>query len=178
MLPELQSRFLRIETLREELTAKVAALKEEDQRKSPAPGEWSPLEVMAHFIRVENLILDQVEALRVAGKKPIKPFSKMLIAIICSTMRAGIRVPVPEGMEPPAEFGTLGELAAQWSATRLAFQQRLAEVKPDSLTQPVSLHPIAGPLTPLQVVEMAESHMIYHLKRFPRVRGVRSPREV
>jgi hypothetical protein len=174
MLAELEAGFGRIEAKRAEVLGRVRALGEAERAAAPKPGEWSPLQLVSHLVLAEDLVAGQVAAAEAAGGKPPqkKPLGRFLVRLLCGTMRAAIPVPAPPGMEPPPAPEPLDVLESRWEESRRALGGRLAALTAADLARPFALHPIVGPLDARQVLDMADAHLTYHLKRFP---GARRP---
>lgn len=157
-----------IASLKEDLLARVAALPVEEQGASPAPGEWSPLHVIAHLVTAETFVLGYEAPTKVSVNPPPPPLHKRaMIGLLCAMLRAAIPLPAPEVMEPPKELQSLETITADWAALREKLHTSLDGLHPNTI---FGLHPILGPVTVAQVLGMTETHLIYHTKRFPRAR--------
>jgi len=153
-----------IDEFKEDLLARVAARPVEEQGKPPMPGEWSPLEVIAHLITSEQFMVGYATPDSAKHTKTSGLSQRIVVGMLCAVLRSGVRLPTPEVMLPPKEVKTLETLSKEWEATRRELREALARITPDAV---FGVHPYFGPVTARQVLEMAETHLIYHTKRFP-----------
>lgn len=174
MLPELHDGFESLQRRKADVLARVAALEPEEQTAPPAPGEWSPLQIVQHLLYVEGLSAGPEVALPPDSRARPRPGTGLMVKMLAGWMRAAVRLPSPDAAAPPpAEGGSdLESLDARWSARRDDLRARLEVVTdPD---RAFARHPIAGPLTARQVLDLCDSHLVYHQKRFPQPPGGRS----
>ena len=78
-------------------------------------------------------------------------------------------VPVPS-MKPDGKV-TLEELRAIWRKERRAVAVLLETVIAENYEQMMFSHAAAGPLTALQMLEIAEAHLETHLRRIDLIRA-------
>jgi len=160
----LKEQWERIDALKAALIARVAALPEVSQRKSSAADEWSPLQILSHLVQAEAVVAGYARA--GVPTNPPSLSQRAAVRLLCTALRSGIRLPTPETMEPEAEPRPLDQLTAEWSAGRERMKNAQAEMAPNDL---FGTHPLFGPITVSQTLEMMETHLIYHQKRFPKI---------
>jgi Protein of unknown function (DUF1569). len=166
MLPELRDLYEPLEQRKAEFLTRLLALDEEERRAAPAPGAWSPHQVLLHLLYVEGLSAGPEVALPPDNTERPRPGIGLMTKLLAATMRAAIRLPAPDSASPPDEPGvSCEEVAARWTARREDLRRRLEAVT--DADRPFARHPIVGPLTARQVLNLCESHLVYHLKRFP-----------
>ena len=168
MLPELRDGFESLQRRKADLIARVAALDPAERTAAPARGEWSPLQIVQHLLHVEGLSAGPEVALPPDSAARPRPGTGMLAKLLAASMRAAIRLPSPDAIAlPPDDGADLDALDARWGARREDLRARLEAVKdPDRM---FARHPIAGPLSARQVLDLCDSHLVYHQKRFPKV---------
>ena len=169
MHEDLRRRFERIEEQKAALLARVTARSEAEQMRVLNGGGWSPRALVHHLVLAEEQTLKHVAAAAdettpgrvLASRRP-------LVALLAAAMRAGVPLPAPPEMTPPETDGellTLNDAAARWADCRRAFQKRLEAVTVESAREPIARHPIVGPLDARQVLDLAEAHLVYHLRQ-------------
>lgn len=165
MLADLQTRFNIIEAQKEDVLARVAARTEAEQTTRPAPSEWSLREIVQHLVIVEMLMRVAEETKTPPRRKP----AAFLVPLLSGAMRwGGVRLPVPPEMRPPADDVPLDALADRWSQSRRALRARLEPLTEETRRTFVALEPVFGPLTAVEVLDLAESHLAYHLRQIAR----------
>jgi hypothetical protein len=149
-----EERFAAIEAQKSEVLRRVGALSAEDRLKIAKADDWSPLQVVYHLMRAEELLP--------ASAAPIAmPFNPKL-QIGCLILKAAIPVP-SKAKEEPRNDVSLEEMTMRWNIAR----EKLAQ----SLATPVNIrvadHPVFGGIDIDGYLQMLEAHITYHLKRWP-----------
>ena len=158
MQPELKPFWDLAESLKSDILARVESRAEGSRRRAIRPGDWSPLQVVAHLVVTEKFVIG-------SGENPTgRPANPVVIQVLCAALRAGIPMPAPDVTDPGLTPETLGTLARRWDTLREVFHERLASAAPDA---PFGTHPYFGVVTMRQTVEMLAAHLTYHVKRFP-----------
>ena len=176
MLEDLKQRFGRIEEQKATLLARVAARSDTEQMRAPrAGGGWSPRALVHHLVLAEEQTLKHVAAAAAAATETtpgrVLASRRPLVALLAAAMRAGVPLPAPPEMTPPETDGELlilNDAAARWADGRRVFQKRLEAVTVESAREPIARHPIVGPLDARHVLDLAEAHLIYHLRQAAR----------
>ena len=168
-MTQLEERFRKIEAQKAALLGRVCALDVTERAKAPKTGEWSPLQVIAHLVLAEGLMAGEIEKAagpEGRGARP-KPLTALMVPLLCGAMRAALPMLPPPTMEPPPTPDPLEASEARWSELRAALCARLESVA-DPDARNFSLHPILGPISARQALDITEAHLTYHTKRFPR----------
>jgi hypothetical protein len=150
-----------LESGRKQICDKVQNSDAQWQKTPPKPSEWSPVEVLSHMALVEETLLANLDTPLPAGTRPTR---SLMVPMMCFIMRNHIRVPAPDTMQPPAGL-SCEEAIARWEAAReklLAKMQTVSDA--DMATVAFLKHPMAGPLSLKQTLDILTTHQIYHLK--------------
>ena len=163
MLTALEKLHQNTEQRKTEMLAYLESLTDQERMKQPTPSDWSPLQVMEHIVIVEEWVSGPTPKNR---KVLLKGYLFMALGV--STMRKGTRVPtLPQAV--PSGALNYTEIKQRWEDARAFISSKLASVTQETQDEPIALHPVAGPLTAKQILELLDAHLIYHWKHFPRV---------
>lgn len=174
MLPDLARRWEILEERRSDVLARVAALTPSQRDLRPGTNAWSPVELVHHLILAEEQMGAQVAAAaaRAASGRPLRrralPAPFLLTAL--AVLRLGIRVPVPDTMVP-RDVVSLDVLTDRWEASRRALRERLDSLDAGTRRDPVSLHPLAGPLDAVELLRLIDVHLGYHQRQLAHLCG-------
>jgi DinB superfamily len=160
-MPTLAERIETLEAGRLALCEKVKSGDATWQTTPPKPKEWSPVEVLGHMALVEETLLANLDTPLSAGTRPTR---SLMVPMMCFIMRNHIRVPAPDTMQPPAGL-SCDEAITRWAVAREKFLTQMRTVSDADMSTVAFLkHPMAGPLSLKQVLDIQISHQIYHLK--------------
>ena len=162
MLQELNLLYRSIEERRGEMLTYLEAMTDERQNKNPTPTEWSPLQVMEHIVIVEEYVASPLPP--ADNKVLLKGHLFMTFGV--GLMRTGLRIPtIPQAV--PSNALDFAAVRQRWSDARNCLLSKLKTVAQENQAAPIAPHPIAGPLTAKQTLELLDAHLIYHLRHFP-----------
>lgn len=170
MLPQLAGRWERLERERQALLRTLRGLSEAQLAFHPAPGAWSLRDVAEHLLRVDTAVERQSRAspppdTRRSLRQQVGRGITWLI------FRLGVRVPMPvRGLAPTGELD-LEQIDEQWDGVRAALHARMQEVVPATQTDPVFVHPLAGPLDAPATLDFLRCHFEHHLRQAARIRA-------
>ncbi len=156
------SRLDRIELRREEFLARVAELPEGARKIRPAASAWSPIEVIEHFVRAERDVMRGLFEPEYLKARVQGPRNKVLRLVVKAVLRFGIRVKVPVPAMLPEGGSSLDELAERWRHNHGRVREFLESAGPADLATPYFRHPVSGPLTLPQSLDLIEVHMGHH----------------
>jgi hypothetical protein len=160
-MPTLAERIETLEAGRLALCEKVKSGDATWQKTPPKPKEWSPVEVLGHMALVEETLLANLDTPLPAGTRPTR---SLMVPMMCFVMRNHIRVPAPDTMQPPSGL-SCDEAIARWVVAREKFLTQMQAVSEEEATNVAFLkHPMAGPLSLKQTLDILTTHQIYHLK--------------
>lgn len=163
----MQERILSlVETLdesRKDVLARLEGLPADLRAVSPGDGRWSPLSIVEHLIKAERSIFANMPvADRCIHATPtfLNHLNRLGITLI---LKYRVTVPVPAQEMLPAGTSDLETLAAEWGEHMAWLRMFVNTASSTELNHACFRHPIAGPLTLIQALSMAQLHVGYHL---------------
>ena len=165
MLKDLSNHFKRLEDQKRDLLRLMDGLTESERSKSPNPKELSPIQVLAHLVKVEETVAGNGTAPSPNLKVGIK--GRIFMATMVNLMRPGFRIPTAPMLHPKTP-DTYEELKRKWSEIRKSLASRVERITEASLDSPITNHMMAGPLSAPMALDFLNVHLAYHWKNFPR----------
>ena len=159
---ELLRRLDRIEARRDEFVARVATLPEDRRAIRPDPAAWSPIEVIEHFMRAERDVMRGLFEPEFMKARPQRLKNRLLRLVVKGVLRFGIRVKVPVKAMLPEGESSLEELTEMWRFNHGRIREFLQNATPAELAKAWFRHPVSGPLTPPETMDLIEIHMGHH----------------
>lgn len=136
----------------------------------PIPAKWSILEQVEHLVLAERSVfrgLPDPEALRSRARRPVHRMARLVVLFV---LRFRVPVPVPDrAMLPSGEPRTLDELRRMWDENQVWLAAAIDALGTDGVRGAVLRHPVAGPLTVEQAVQMDHVHLGRHLGQIRRL---------
>jgi hypothetical protein len=164
MQPELQRRFDAVEQQREFLQSRVLPLSDSQLIWKSSADEWSVRQIVEHLVLSEETVGRAREAALVGNEAPmfrVLPRS-LRRALILGALRRGTVLPLPSpDIEPKGET-PLPALMTRWQAARTELRQVLSTTQGNEKRY---FHPVLGPLTVIQMLELCETHTAYHTRQ-------------
>lgn len=151
-----------IEQYRKELLEEVQLLSEEVIRKSPSEEKWSILEIIEHLVLGEDYVLGGSEKLLPRKRTPLHFFRYLFVM---SILRSFVKVSVPSRKMRPESKSSLDELSERWKHNHQKLRNYLENLDSHNLSDAIFFHPISGPLTAQQALNMLEVHLKRHRKQ-------------
>ncbi len=164
MQPELQRRFDAIERQRSELENRVTSLSDAALNWTPEPGVWSVRQIVHHLVLSDETLGRAQDAGAVANEAlmfRVLPRS-VRRAMILSALRHDKVLPLPSTAIEPRGDITITELGKRWEAIRAEMRRELGAL---SLDERRYSHPVLGPVTAVQMLELEETHTAYHTRQ-------------
>lgn len=164
MRTEFQHQYDAIERQRAALEAIVCQLSDLQLNWKPKPNAWSTLQIVHHLVLSDEAIgrarsADQTEAeaplLRVLPRAWRR-------AMILGALRHGIILPLPSPDIEPRDSIPLADLLERWSISRSDMGVILDTLRADEVRYS---HPVLGPLTAAQMLELGRVHTAYHMRQ-------------
>ncbi|MCB1055767.1 MAG: DinB family protein [Acidobacteria bacterium] len=167
MLDELAARFDDLEESRKALLQDLGARTPEQLSFQPEPTAWSMRQVAEHLWKVESAFLKAAQPPGAAGRLSLR--NRLLRPVLWVIFRLGIRVQAPTRRVLPTESLDLAEIETRWQSTREDFRAFLEAIAPDQLSMARFEHPIAGPLTPVELLAFLSDHFAHHHRQLRRI---------
>jgi hypothetical protein len=157
----------RLERRRRELLAIVDALPAERLTFRPAPGRWSPLDIVEHLVKVEEAIAPRVRPREPRGLvETAKVKAALGLLRVVFGLRARIKVPIEAIM--PLGGVTLRDLEGRWEAAGAVLRERLQGFGAGDWERPMMRHPLLGRLTPAEGLTFLRCHIDHHQRQMVR----------
>ena len=165
MLTELDTIYRKIEERRTEMINRLEALPDAEQMMPPTTLEWSALQVVEHLIMYEELVCNwRARAVGATASPSWK--GRGFVGLMTWIMRSRLRIPTLPELQPQSE-STLLALCERWRVVRVNLRTGLEAVTQERLPTVFILHPIAGPLNAMQVLQLLDAHLMYHQRHWP-----------
>lgn len=155
-----------VETLdeaRKNVLAHLESLTESQLSFRPDDTTWSPLDIAEHCVMAEcSLFANMPEP---EACVHVSPTLRNRLNLLKRRYILKWRIPVlisTQAMQPQGKL-SLGEIAASWGDHMVWLRGYIEKTSPESQKHACFRHPIAGPLTLNQALDMAILHVGYHL---------------
>ena len=168
MQPKLQQGFDAIERQRTNLQSTVLALSEPQLQWTPNPADvWSIQQIVEHLVLGDETV----------GRGSETPQSEALLfrvlprawrrALVLRAFNRDKVLPLPSPAVDPTGKVPLPELLTRWETLRDEMRRTLEALQDD---KPRYSHPVLGPLTAAQLLQLGETHTAYHLRQIETLR--------
>ena len=164
MHPNLQRRFDALEGQRISLQHSVRALSDAQRDWTPDAAAWSVGQTIQHLVLSDETL---GQAQDPAAVKLEAPMFRVLPrawrrALILGALKRDVVLPLPSPAVEPRGTVPLPELLRRWETARAAMRLAL-DTMPENDRR--YSHPVLGPLTAAQMLELNESHAAYHTRQ-------------
>ncbi|MES2460685.1 MAG: DinB family protein [Armatimonadota bacterium] len=169
MAPELQRRFDAMEQQREFLRNRAFSLSDAQLVWKPSASDWSVQQITEHLVLSEETVGRPQEGV-VKSEAPmfrILP-RRLRRALILGALRRGTVLPLPSPNIEPKGDVPLPELLIRWQAARSELNRFLSTLQGSETRYS---HPVLGPLTVTQMLELAQTHTAYHTRQMEALLG-------
>jgi hypothetical protein len=169
MSPELQRRFQAIETQRADIQRDLLDLGEAPLNWSPGPEVWSLRQIVEHLVLGD----EEIGRTYAPGAVPTEaPMFRVLPrawrrALVLRALRRGDALPLASPAMDPRGDLPLAALLPRWEAARRAMRADMESLRDDGRRW---FHPVLGPLTITQVLELGQTHTAYHMRQMAALR--------
>lgn len=162
-MTNLEERIAISETIRTNLIHRVQKLSPEQQVSHVNPGDFSPVEMLAHMALVEGLNASFIEPSIVNGavNKNAKP--NIIYRFVMKGMKGGKRVPTDKQFIPNEEV-SFESATENWNSAR---NQIMDHVRKNSEHPTAIKHKFFGRLSAFQLLDLLDAHCEYHDHFFP-----------
>jgi len=164
MPPELQRRFDAIEGQRADLQSLVLVLNAAQVNWTPSGGVWSGGQIVHHLVLSDETLGRAQDPEAVKAEAPmfrVLPRAWRR-ALILSALKRGVVLPLPSPAVEPRGDVPLSKLLSRWARARREMRRVLDTLAGD---EPRYSHPVLGPLTAAQMLELGETHTAYHTRQ-------------
>lgn len=169
MQPEFLRRFETIERQRADLQSDVLALSETQVNWTPNAAVWSVGQIIEHLVLSDETVGRAQEAGAVETEATmfrVLPRSWRR-ALVLGALKRGRTLPLPSPDVEPQGNVPLPELLERWERAREEMRRVLEILLGDERRYS---HPVLGPLTAGQMLELEETHTAYHTRQMEALR--------
>jgi hypothetical protein len=168
MREELERQLGRLDKQRHALLDELETLTGEQVAFTPGPGKWSMLEVIEHLVISEREIFKCVpeQPRKRQGISRLRNHVSYIFVVI--VLKLGLPVPVVSHEMEPEGKSSLSELHRQWDENHGWLRGFVEKLSEEDLDRPVFCHPVAGPITLAQSIQMDRLHLNTHLRQIRR----------
>jgi uncharacterized damage-inducible protein DinB len=168
MLKELSARWDLLEDQRQRMLSMVENLTTEQLHFSPGPNRWSILQVLQHVVMGESRMRQSEAELK---DNPLREHLQPgeMVKIVKEFLEKDLVDAVPDTAMEPDGNTTLEEMRSLWQEERLAMATLLDTVNEKNRNLVMFSHVASGPMTALQMLEIAEAHMGTHTRQIERL---------
>lgn len=157
------------ESMRTDLLDDLSRRPEEVLRATPFDGKWSILDILEHMVVAEREVL-----MGLPEYKDLPIFertfkNKLMLKIVMFVLGNRIRVKVPSRTMNPKGGTSFEEIRASWDESQAWFRAYLESCDEEKLGRAVFKHPVSGPITPAQAVDMSLAHFENHRAQIERI---------
>jgi hypothetical protein len=169
VLTALAALWDQLEDQRQQMLAMIEELTTEQLHFKPGPDRWSIIQVLQHVVMGEAGIRQSEAELR---DNPLREHLQPgeMVGIVKEFLDKDLVDAVPDPSMEPDGNTTLDELRSLWHKERRAMAVLLDTVNAENRNLVMFSHVASGPLTALQMLEIAEAHMGTHTRQIERLR--------
>jgi len=169
MLKELAALWDKLEDRRQRMLAMAEFLTTEQLQFSPGPDRWSILQVLQHVVMGESGMRQSEAELR---DNPLREHLQpgQMVGTVKEFLEKDLVDAVPDPSMEPDGNATLEDLRSLWQEERRAMAVLLDSVKEGNCNDVMFSHVACGPMTALQMLEIAEVHLGTHMRQIERLR--------
>lgn len=142
--------------------SEIKAMDVESQNRPGPRNGFSPLQAIEHLALTDGMyigFIKKVDRAKFAARKPkMNWIGRGMLRAMSAKPRPMMTVP---SLTPPSNL-VYGDVVAHWSARRAEMMALLGENTPD---QGVFRHPLFGVLGPMEILQVSQGHLEYHIKR-------------
>ena len=164
MDPELQSRFEIIERQRTAVGSAALTLSDAQLDWTPGGDVWSVGQIVEHLVLSDETLGRAYDAGAVPREAPMfralpRAWRR---ALFLRALRRDTVLPLPSPAVEPRGSAPLPDLLSRWEASRGEMGRVLQTLSDGSRRH---FHPVLGPLTAGQMLELGRTHTDYHLRQ-------------
>ena len=147
---------------RNALLDEISSLDEAKLNARPFEGKWSVLEIVEHLVKAEREVMGGLADYAELKDRKQSFKNGLLYRIVMTVLKLGIPVKVPsKTMLPHNEF-TFAELRERWDENQDWFRGYIETLGENDLQKAVFMHPVSGPITLEQAIDMSHLHLDNH----------------
>ena len=165
---ELLQRIDELKLLKKELFEMMAEASPEQLQKRPAPGKWSPLQILIHMQMVEQGTLSYIQkklSFSASGLPNATLLSSAKVVLLRLVLRSPIKFKAPLGLDAVPENPSLESIQESWKRTDDGFRELVNSLEERQLSWQLFKHPIIGRLGMKDTLRFMKSHFTHHARQ-------------
>ncbi len=166
MHSKLQSRFHAIERQREALQSGVLALDDVQLNWSPNAAVWSIGQTVQHLVLSDETVGQAQDAVETEALMFWVLPRAWRRALVLNALKRDAVLPLPSPDIEPHGNVPLSELLGRWDTARGEMGRVLETIE---LNARRYSHPVLGPLTAMQMLELGQTHTAYHTRQMEKL---------
>ena len=169
IISKLQTKLEIYDQQRNALLNDLERLDEEEVRRKSGPNTWSLLEIVQHLVLSEREVLQNLPEPKILTTRKQDFRHLVSYALVFAVLRWNIPAPVPSDSMVPDGNTSLSELHYQWDENLTWLRDYLNTLRLEDVGRAVFRHPIAGPMTIGQTINLATLHFDAHFRQIQKV---------
>lgn len=164
MQTEIQKRFEAVERQRVAIGESALALSNADLRWKPNADAWSVQQIVEHLVLSDETLGRAQDAGAVPNEALVFRILPRALrrALVLAAFQRNAVLPLPSPAIEPFGNVPLPGLLKRWNRSRAKLRRGLETMPPDERHYS---HPVLGPLTAGQMLELAQVHIAYHARQ-------------
>ena len=166
----IEKKFADLKNKRQMILEQLDAVPPAHLTHKAGPDRWSVVEVIQHLVIVEQQIMKQAESTPTPTGTEPQPYSRERLEMVLEILETDVAVDVPAASMAPDGRDSLSALLDQWAETRQQLEHFLRKMPADRYEELLFSHPVAGPLSVVDMLDLANVHLGYHMRQIQRIR--------
>lgn len=154
---------------RRALLQMLDGLAPEDLKARLRPEAWSILEILEHVVAAERVILQDLPVQAELVERPRSLQHRIKLPLVMLILKLAIPVKVPSKRMIPTGQRSLADLREEWDQHLRWLRAFEAEQSAGAHQKAFFVHPVAGPITPLQALKMDLLHVQIHTREISKI---------
>lgn len=167
MIPDLTSKFTRLEKSRQSVISLMKSKADADLNKNPAEDKWSPLQILYHVIKSEQItIISLRRTLKEHDKKDNTGLREWMSTLLLQlALVSPLKFKAPRSAaEVPAQ-PDFDEMIKKWDSIRTDFKNVIDTIPAQAITKKLFKHPYSGNMNLIHISDFLISHSEHHFKQ-------------
>jgi DinB family protein len=157
---------------RRRLLDEVERLEPERLTAKPLPGKWSILEILEHLVVGDREVLQGLPEPSALVGRPRRLKDRVGYRMVMLVLTCHIPANVPSPRYLPRGQSSLPDLRRDWDEMQQWLRSYVERLDQGDPARAVFEHPIAGPMTMQQVLDMGKLHLARHTRQIRRLESL------
>jgi len=151
------------------LMDEVERLEPERLTAKPLPGKWSILEIVEHLVVGDREVFRSLPNPSALVDQPRRLRDRVSYPLVMFVLACHIPAKVPSPRYLPRGRSSLPDLRRDWAEIQQWLRSYVARLEQGDPDKAVFGHPVAGPLTMQQALDMGKLHLATHTRQIRRL---------